>query len=672
MTRFSAAILTLFTLPLVAMLGCSEPTQREPVTLSITSPVEGETLSTSRVTIRGVASGVEQVSVNGTEASVVGGAWSVALSLDQGEETVRVEARESSDEVTFTIDSLPPSLRVDEPARATWFEADRETVTIRGVVADEGAGVDTLRIGERLIEPDSQGAFSHEVPLFDGLNLLRIEVSDRAGNATDKVIGVVRGETIGVEEPIDPGFDIIFDARAFPKLSEVIEALITPERVSALLTQRLGEEGAQISSLTFDPLSIDVVPRTNPTTPNDPGLISFEVIATNLAISGNFELAGQTIDLDVAVSQATVKTVMTITPDGEGSIDLTFGTSTLDVPQGALTWMAKGSGIELSDADVRALTNIIEELATQAFSEILSERILEQLYDPAILVRTVEVLGSTLTFELLVEEVITNASGVFVRTSIALRDLPTLDATPAHPGALALGLGAANIPAIEADAWATLNRDAIHRLLHGVWVSGLLNQELTGSDFAGFELPIALEAGALALALDGRVTNVAQSSSPAGMRLRPQLPPLIALRPDAMGDLMLHVAELHVDLLLDAGLPTEKVLVTTALFFEIHVTLSVVDNLLSIAVDVEGRADVVDEPLFDLDDTKTEAVLNGLFTLVPQVLVEGLQFGGGANIDWLILTDPEMIIHGTRDDHITLSLEAQPNTSALAPPSEEP
>ena len=219
---------------------------------------------------------------------------------------------------------------------------------------------------------------------------------------------------------------------------------------------------------------------------------------------------------------------------------------------------------------------------------------------------------------------------------------------------------------LERDGVVTTNEVAVNRLLHGVWRSGLFNQSLAGGDFAGFELPIELEAGALALLLDGRVTNHAESDSPAGITIRPQLPPVLGLGDEGDSNaITVRMAEVHMDLMLDADKPQPKKLLTLAMFLDIGVEIEIDGTEVSFKLDVAGRADLVDEPLFDLEDAQVEKLLNTVFLLVPKVISQELVVGGEANLEWASVTNPEVKIHGIERDQVSIGLDIEANPEAL-------
>lgn len=653
------------------LAGCSKNAASSQIqdpdpVIEITSPEPGKIVNTTRVTIKGRAENVEEVQVNGTPASVVGGIFETKVTLPEGAATVEVTAREVSDEVSFTVDVSPPVLELTSPTRGQHIdEADGKSVLVAGKVVDTGAGLSLFKINEQIIEPGDDGSFSYEQRLDPGLNEITLTAIDLVENSEDTIIGVMYGSYVDPTSKIEDGFEIEIAATAFPKVAEVIKKLLTPELVESLVKQNLPIEEVNITRVSFAPVEIEAIPRSNQLDPNAPGYIDFEVKVSEVDIAGDFMLSDNLIELDVQVSEATITTSMTIQADGQGSIDIAFSDSLLDLPDGALSWTVKSGGSELSQEDSDLLAGIIEDIARFAFSELLSEQIIEQLYDPAILTRTIEVFGRQMTFKLDIEEIITNASGLYVNASLAMPQ-DKFAQIPDVPGALMLPLGVKESPMLERDGVVTSNEVAINRLLHGVWRSGLFNQSLQGDDFAGFELPIKLEAGALALLLDGRVTNHADSNSPAGINVRPQLPPVLALDRESEGNaVIVRMAEVHMDLMLDVDKPQPKKLLTLAMFLDIGVEIEIEGTEVSFKLDVAGRADLVDEPLFDLEDAQVEKLLNTVFLLVPKVISQELVVGGEANLEWASVTNPEIKIHGLERDQVSVGLDIEANPEAL-------
>lgn len=654
----------------LTIVGCTEDPgeNQDPPTVEITEPTEGATLNVTRVRVRGRASNTKEITVNGTPVSVVGGAWEVPVDVGEGDVSVEAVVKGVSDKVNFKVDASAPKLELIAPQRGVMHDsAEGDTITVKGKASDDGLGLTLVKVDETIVELDADGMFSYDYPLEVGLNTIKITALDNAQNETQHIVGVIHGPMTDPTSKIEPGFNIFAQSSTVATAMDVLETVLTPELVKSIIdTQFANNEQVTINSVSFDPVEIEAIPRSDPGNAKAEGFIEFTLKVKNVKMDGVFKIAGQNIELEVGVDEATIETEMYLRADGRGGIEIEFGEARLDLPKESLSWKVKVGNAELNDDDVRVLGDIVENVARLAFSELLSEQILNELYDPAILNRRIELLGRTLEFTLYIEEIIVRDTGVFVRTSL---DMPAdkFAEIPDVVGALNRTAGPSSAPMLASDATVTTGRTSLDRLLHGIWRSGLLNQTLAGDAFAGFELPFELNAGALALLLDGRITNRADADSPIGIKLRPMLPPIVELVPGTEGSgIKIQMPELHIDLMLNMDTAPEK-LVTISTFLELTLSLSVEGTQVGVSFETSLLADVADEPLFDLNDKQTEELLVELVKLVPQIISNQLVLNGEADLTWVKLTNPEIELHGLEKDQVTVGLDVEANPGGVNP-----
>ena len=663
--RLLPLTLLLLWLPLLG-LGCGDDQLAQPdAVIAITYPPEGALINTTRPALKGTARNVDQILVDGQPVSVVGGAWEVQVPLREGSVTVTATARGASETRTFRIDATPPLLEIISPKRASLVapvtRGSGEMLVVQGRATDATSALGTLSVNGQVPEVDAEGNFTLELFARRGVNLIEVEAIDEAGNSAQTLMGVLYGEATDPGERLTNALEIAAYQDSIDALEQVVQGYVTPALVNDLLkTSMMLPQGVTVKSLDFDPVAIDIVPKSNPVDPAAPGFLEFTLDLKNIKLAGDFTLSGNDLSLDVSVAQTTLVTKLDLGADGKGGLSVGFRDAELDLPQGALKWTVKAGGASLSEQDSKVLKDLVERLARDLFASLLDERVIEQLYDPKLLNREITLLGRTLALALEIRKVTINSDGLFLQTDIALK--PTLypDLAPL-PGALNLPVGRSNTPALDASVRATSDLATLNRLLHAVWQSGLIHQSLEGADFAGLmELPVALEAGPLAVALDGRVNNYADPTSPAGVTLRPQLPPILELRPGEEGGsgLKLRLPELHVDLMLNVDTAPVK-LVTYAMFLDLGVNLVVKDSTLGFEFDVDARADLIDEPLFDLDDGTAEGLINGILAFVPTVLGNSLNLTGEAEVTWLKISKPQVRVHGLEHDHVSLGLKVE-------------
>ncbi|MFA1822497.1 S8 family serine peptidase [Virgibacillus oceani] len=167
----------------------------------ITSPDEGLITNEADVTVEGTASPETTVEVlqNGEEAGSVeigeDGSFALDTELAEGENEftaltyVNGEQADESDPVTVTLDTEAPDLTITSPEDGE--KADRE-IAVEGTVSDEHLDAVTVN-GEETEVTD--GAFSHQILLYEGENVIEIVATDLAGNTTTETITVYVDDT---------------------------------------------------------------------------------------------------------------------------------------------------------------------------------------------------------------------------------------------------------------------------------------------------------------------------------------------------------------------------------------------------------------------------------------------------------------------------------------------
>ena len=201
--------------------GARVTNNKQPVVFTITDEQNGSgiNLSTLAVTLNGSAvSGSEVVTqaiTNGYQCT-----YTPASALSNGSNTVTVNVSDNDGNaatqktVTFTVDTVAPSVNVTSPADdlltkqpslvvcGTTNDATSSPVTV--TISLNGADQGTVNVG-------ADGAFSKTVTLTEGSNTIVIKATDSAGNSTT----VER--TVGLDTSV----------------TEIVSATITPNPVDA-------------------------------------------------------------------------------------------------------------------------------------------------------------------------------------------------------------------------------------------------------------------------------------------------------------------------------------------------------------------------------------------------------------------------------------------------------
>lgn len=631
--------------------GCTDGKAPPEPTLDITFPTPGSIHRTARFNVEGTATNIDRVEVNGVSAEVVGGAWRALVPFEQGEVTAVVTGGGKEAEVAFTVDSVLPQLTVTSPTRASYHDAaNGDEITVQGTVSDVGTGLNYLTVDGAVAEVDAAGNFSVTRTMTPGTNTFRVVARDHAGNETDDIRAVMYGEYIAPDATIDPAFDIWVDQTSMPVLQEVVEGFVTPENLTVML-------GA-FQSNAIEITSIDLAP-VDATFSLRRGAIDVSLRVTDLAVQGNFKVGSDTHNARIDIRELTISLSLTpfATPDGE--LDVLFTDPVLDLNRDNLSYQIA----DLSDDDSEFLEDLVIDMATAGFGYVMSLGLVDTLYDPEMLKRNVTLLGREIAFHVAFSEIDIFPDGIAVRTTVSM-PVEKFPEVRDAPGALNRTTSPPTNYESTGDLAFSLTENTLDRILHGAWNSGLLHYQLDSAAFAGFNLPIELTAGALATALDAQISAVAGPTAPAALRLRPQFPPVAKFDPEQR--LVVEMPEAHIDVLLLPPGEAPVVLATVAAFLELGVSVAITDGVaVQLSFDTSLEADVADEPLVDLDDERTESLLEGIIAMIPELLAANLDVRGEADVTWVTLNNPSIGVHGAQFDRATVNLGMVANPVAL-------
>lgn len=665
-SRFFVFAITLIML-CSGLVGCVSERGNQsltPATVAITFPADGDFVNERRVRVRGTAEGTDSVVVNGEEIDVVAGEWDVLIPFEEGANTATASAKDAEVSVGFTVDTVAPVLELTAPERGRIVDSDgADELTFEGVATDEGSGLQVLSLDGGAVQWDEQGNFSHQARLEPGYNEFLLKAIDRAGNEATAIRAALHGPLADPTAEIESAAEILVSPGTLDTATEVVEALLTPEQVTTFVQSSLaGNEYLSVDAVTFDALDATITPNS-PDAFHTEGYLLVEVLVSNVEITGTATLGGNSYPTTLGIAEATVTTEVYMAATESGDLDISFDQQELALEPDDVTFDVQG--IDLTENQRDLLLDISTSVARAAFSELLTDQLFDRLWDPEVLRRQVELFGRTLEFQLVLEQVRISGEGIYLSTAVAILN-DRFEEVPQAPGALNLPLGTPTTPTVEGDVLLTTHGTALDRLLHGVWRSGLLNLELVGSDFAGFELPVELNAAALALLLDDRIGTLDTQRTPAGLKLRPQLPPVVSLEPSEVdGALGINLGELLVDLRLlpDNGEPIR--VVTVALFVDADVEIEIRDSQLAMNIEASARADIAEEPTIDLNDKKVEQLFGDLISLAAELIGEQLELTAAAELEWLTIENPQPEIHGEENDQLSVAVDVVANPDAL-------
>ena len=181
----------------------------------ITDDDSGVNPSTIALKIDGTAVDTSKI----TKTAVTGGytcSYTPASALSDGAHTVVATASDydgnaaAQKSVTFTVDTIPPTLSISAPAEG--FITNKSTVTVKGTTDDATSKPVTVTVNGAPIPVTPSGTFSNDVTLKEGSNTITIVAKDKAGKTTtvtrtvklDTAPPVIKSATI-TPNPVDCG-----------------------------------------------------------------------------------------------------------------------------------------------------------------------------------------------------------------------------------------------------------------------------------------------------------------------------------------------------------------------------------------------------------------------------------------------------------------------------------
>lgn len=195
-----------------------EAKERVAPVILITSPTTGAYLATSAPEIAfkitdddsGVSLDTVVVKVDGqalsdVENQAIDGGYvftAACTGLSDGEHTITVDAADNDGNaaqqavVTFTTDTVPPTLNVTAPIDG--FKTNNAVLVVSGVTNDITSAPVTLTVNGAQVPVGENGAFSTQVNLTEGENVIVVVSTDAAGKQTT----IQRTVTLDTNAPV--------------------------------------------------------------------------------------------------------------------------------------------------------------------------------------------------------------------------------------------------------------------------------------------------------------------------------------------------------------------------------------------------------------------------------------------------------------------------------------
>lgn len=487
------------------------------------------------------------------------------------------------------VDETPPTIEILTPSRGTFAQGDRVTVT--GVVHDDSPGV-IAQVNGQNITPASDGSFSAEVTVGQGISIIESFAVDKADNKARDVRAVMAGTLATSDGSAVSPLGARVGAQAFTKLGNALGTMAQGMDWTAIgvaMNPVYNSSGCNSAKIDIQSISIGAV---NVGLVTSAGKLNAQVDLTNVVVNmhTNFKalcISGST-SIQVRSSKAKVNGDLALAVTG-GAVNATLPAASVNLEgfelnvggvPGAIEDLVQG---EARKAVEKALTNAIKDKVPEMANEQLSGLLAKPF--------AADVLGHPVTLTTAPKELTLSTDGLFVAIDTKVKvtggeggmyvSAPSPMTAALMPGT---GIGAA------------VANDTLNQLFSGLWAAGAIDQS------------VSLEGnlGVLGALLDDDAKS---------LQIKASLPPTVfgdgAALGLAIGDLMIDVKDaggnqiqqiaLSIKTSLQAS-PTQSGTVTLAVGQPELYAQVITQNL-----------DVVDRPM---TDEQFEGIINGAWGLV--------------------------------------------------------
>jgi RHS repeat-associated protein len=227
----------------------------QPPQLKIYSPGNGQTVTTSSLTVSGAVSDISRsaVKINGKDAMIDGSNFSGTVTLVPGPNTITVTAKDTlGNESTATLNvkyfTSKPALTVEYPANNQPFNTGK--ITVKGTVSDSlPVMVDVNNIQAKV----AGNVYQIDLTLPEGWNTLQVRAANEAGAEVKQILKVFVDET----KPLD--FAVTANPADWANNNRPVLTFATTDQISGVDRYELAVDDGEFIQVT-SPYKLPVTP----------------------------------------------------------------------------------------------------------------------------------------------------------------------------------------------------------------------------------------------------------------------------------------------------------------------------------------------------------------------------------------------------------------------------
>ena len=545
--RAALATLGLFCLCFAA--GADDPVgiplpEPEPITVRITAPESGALIGGTHVRVTGEVTGTAtaQVTINGLSVPSEHGLFSYWLPVDGTLSTIEVVHPESgaSDSVTINVDDLVPLLTIAGPPRGATVSG-ASAIGLLFSASDE-SGITRVAVAGKDQSPTGPD-WEVDVPIVDGMNTIRVEVEDGAGNTALEHVSVLSGEFGSPADEIDDAVVLHIGPLGLRTFNTLVASLAGELDYTALAQSQNPIIDSSLAKVSIETVAIGDGTQVFVTAVKDTLTIQvtvFELVATSsleLYAPGGAEAA---YNVEFAIGKVALQVPLAIAAK-DGVYDVELLEPTFDFQEPEVTVTDEGGEVPATAGIEGPVLESLEKLLTDTALKLGAESIqlgLAKITEPL----TYTVIDTDITVDLSAVDVDVDTHGIELRLSGSL-SVAGETAVDEDPGVLRTPSTKAFHPRSD---FATLgiSDDLVNLILHEIWRIGTLQVTIDQAMLDELKAPVYFVAGFLG-GLVGAVGDEVDPEDPLILKIITPLPPVMTTVPDskaigvALGDLTL-------------------------------------------------------------------------------------------------------------------------------------
>ena len=642
--------------------------------IEVETPTPGELITDEAVTVSGSASEVDAVTVNGQRVPVEAGRFEAQIPLtSEGPQPLTIQGGELPPlQIPVVVDWTPPIIQISSPSRGAFLVAGQDSaIQVQGQAVDIGAGVREVLVNGAPVSVGADGSFSVAVTPQLGLNTVEVIATDEA-NRRDETF---RSAMFGSYAPWgQPAYDAI-SGRILAAAIDVIEQAVSNGLASGvaddLINQNAPNNGDdfRIRYVRYGRIELELTPQQ--------GYFDTVIRLYNLEIGVEVEqrllFFDVTVDGEVSSNPAELRTKLYLTLNQQGGLEAELRDNQVALRDFDLDLEG------LLDLFGELFEGLVREFAEDALLDVLNELVLGELLAPDALNQTIDLFGKQADLRIMLTQFTIQPAGIVFAADSDV----SVEADPSIPQAPGVYTTAGAVPDNAGQTQhmrISVADDFINTLLFNVWRSGGLNLDVAdavggdsgdmGDGGGGGGLDgLELNAGTFALLAGDELLEHASPDTPVGIQINALMPPLASIRPPEQGVLNVGIGDMIMTFTLEPEGQDPIPWAQLAVNLDMNIRLTNAEGEFDLGFTVGSRAELLEEPLFDLDDNTLETVVEGLMAALPDLALGGEEggdllgdlFGGGEEggipLDGLDVRNLNIVPDGEGKDFMSIYLD---------------